>query len=329
MQQNGSRAKKDFTDSKNTLPKYSEDKMNTKKIRGTGTAIVTPFTSHGEIDYEATRRLLDYQITGGVEMLVPLGSTGENPTVTNTERTKFFRFIIEYVNGRTVVVAGTGSNDTRSSVTLTKEAYDLGADAALVVTPYYNKPTPNGLFEHFKAVADIGMPVVMYNVPGRTGLNMNAETTLRCAEIPNVVAIKEASADLAQCMEILNNAPHGFWLLSGEDNLTLPLMALGAVGVISVTANVVPHEFSRMVRFALEGRFEEAKAIHYELLDLMKIMFVESNPGPVKSALAMMGVIGENYRLPLVPMREENRKKVREVLLQLESVVVEEMEERG
>jgi 4-hydroxy-tetrahydrodipicolinate synthase len=301
--------------------------MNTKKIRGTGTAIVTPFTASGEIDYEATRRLLDYQLTGGVEMIVPLGSTGENPTVNNQERTKFFRFVIEYIDDRAVVVAGTGSNDTRTTVELTKEAYSLGADAALVVTPYYNKPTPNGLFEHFSAVAEIGIPIVMYNVPGRTGLNMNAETTLRCAEIPNVVAVKEASADLPQCMEIIKNAPHGFWLLSGEDNLTLPLMSLGAAGVISVTSNVVPNEFSRMVRFALDKKFTEAKAIHYELLDLMKIMFVESNPGPVKSALSMMGIIGENYRLPLVPMREENKMKVRDVLLQLESVVIEEMAE--
>ncbi|MEI8134080.1 MAG: 4-hydroxy-tetrahydrodipicolinate synthase [bacterium] len=301
--------------------------MNLKKIRGTGTAIVTPFQANGEIDYDATRRLLDYQLSGGVEMIVPLGSTGENPTITNAERSKFLHFVIEYVNGRAVIVAGTGSNDTRATVALTKEAHDLGADAALVVTPYYNKPTPNGLFEHFKATAEIGIPIVMYNVPGRTGLNMSAETTLRCAEIPNVVAIKEASADMSQCMEILQNAPHGFWLLSGEDNLTLPLISLGAAGVISVTSNVVPHEFSRLVRFGLEGRFEEAKAIHFELLDLMKIMFIESNPGPVKSALAMMGIISEHYRLPLVPMRPENKAMVRDVLLQLESVVVEELEE--
>ncbi|MFI5263011.1 MAG: 4-hydroxy-tetrahydrodipicolinate synthase [Candidatus Kapaibacterium sp.] len=303
--------------------------MNTKKIRGTGTAIVTPFTAGGEIDYEATRNLLDYQISGGVEMIVPLGSTGENPTVTATERTKFFRYVIEYVGGRALVIAGTGTNDTRSTIALTKEAYDLGAGAALVVTPYYNKPTPSGLFEHFRAAADVGLPVVMYNVPGRTGLNMNAETTLRCAEIPNVIAIKEASADLAQCMEIIKNSPMGFHLLSGEDNLTVPLISLGARGVISVTSNVVPNEFSRMVRFALEGRFAEAKAIHFELFDLMKVMFIESNPGPVKAALAMMGVIGENYRLPLVPMREDNRKKVREVLMQLETVVIEEMAEKN
>ncbi|MEP7233732.1 MAG: 4-hydroxy-tetrahydrodipicolinate synthase [Ignavibacteriota bacterium] len=303
--------------------------MNAKKIRGTGTAIVTPFTSSGEIDYEAMRGLLDYQLSGGVEMIVPLGSTGENPTVSTEERTKFVRFVIEYVDQRALVVVGTGSNDTRTTIALTQEAFELGADAALVVTPYYNKPTPDGLFEHFQAAADVGLPVVMYNVPSRTGLNMNAETTLRCAEIPNVVAIKEASADLGQCMEIIKNAPIGFHLLSGEDNLTVPLIALGARGVISVTSNVVPNEFSRMTRFALEGRFAEAKAIHYELFDLMKVMFIESNPGPVKAALAMMGVIGENYRLPLVQMRGETRMKVREVLLQLETVVVEELADKN
>ena len=298
-----------------------------KNIRGTGTAIVTPFSANSEIDYDATRRLLDYQLAGGVEMIVPLGSTGENPTVSNSERTKFLRFVIEYIAGRAFIIAGTGSNDTRSTLALTREAYDLGANAALVVTPYYNKPTPDGLFEHFKAVAGIGIPIVMYNVPSRTGLNMNAETTLRCAEIPGVVAVKEASADLAQCMEIIRSAPQGFRLLSGEDNLTLPLISLGADGVISVTSNVVPNEFSRMVRFALKGQFEEAKAIHYELFELMKILFIESNPGPAKSALAMMGIIGENYRLPLVGLREQSRKKVREVLMQLETVVLEEMAE--
>ncbi len=303
--------------------------MNTKKIRGTGTAIVTPFNSAGDIDYDATDSLLDYQISGGVEMIIPLGSTGENPTITPEERTKFFRHVIEYVDGRAFVIVGTGSNDTRTTVAMTKEAFELGADAGLVVTPYYNKPTPNGLFEHFQAAADVGLPIIMYNVPGRTGLNMNAETTLRCAEIPNVIAIKEASADLAQCMEIIKNSPIGFHLLSGEDNLTVPLISIGARGVISVTSNVVPNEFSRMVRFALEGKFAEAKAIHYELFDLMKVMFIESNPGPVKAALAMMGIISEYYRLPLVPLREENRMKVREVLLQLETVVVEELADKN
>jgi 4-hydroxy-tetrahydrodipicolinate synthase len=209
-------------------------------------------------------------------------------------------------------------------VEYTSEALELGADAALVVTPYYNKPTPNGLFEHFKAVAEVGLPVVLYNVPGRTGLNMAAETTLRIAEIENVVAIKEASADLAQCMEILRNAPAGFVLLSGEDNLTVPLIALGAKGVISVTSNVVPAEFSRMVRFALEGHFDEAKAIHYELLDLMKVNFIESNPGPVKAALAMMGFVKEVYRLPMTRVKPDSRQKIKQVLEQLAAVILEE-----
>ncbi|MBS1903006.1 MAG: 4-hydroxy-tetrahydrodipicolinate synthase [Bacteroidetes bacterium] len=300
--------------------------IDTKLIRGTGTAIVTPFTASGEIDYDATKTLLDYQIDGGVEMIVPLGSTGENPTITAAERTRFLAFVTEYVNSRAVVIAGTGTNDTRSSVANTREALELGADAVLAVTPYYNKPTPDGLFAHFSAIAEVGLPVVLYNVPGRTGLNMSAETTLRCAEIENVVAVKEASANMEQCMEIIRNSPKGFRLLSGEDNLTVPLISVGGRGVISVTSNVVPSEFSRMVRFALDGQFAEAKAIHYELLDLMKVMFVESNPGPVKAALSMMRLIGEHYRLPLVAMRAESRKRVLEVLMQLESVVVEEFQ---
>lgn len=300
--------------------------IDTKLIRGTGTAIVTPFTATGEIDYDATKTLLDYQIDGGVEMIVPLGSTGENPTITAAERTRFLAFVTEYVNSRAVVIAGTGTNDTRSSVANTREALELGADAVLAVTPYYNKPTPDGLFAHFSAIAEVGLPVVLYNVPGRTGLNMSAETILRCAEIENVVAVKEASANMEQCMEIIRNSPKGFRLLSGEDNLTVPLISVGGRGVISVTSNVVPSEFSRMVRFALDGQFAEAKAIHYELLDLMKVMFVESNPGPVKAALSMMRLVGEHYRLPLVAMRAESRKRVLEVLMQLESVVVEEFQ---
>ena len=293
-------------------------------LRGTGTAIVTPFNADGSIDFESLRGLIDHQIEGGVEMLVSLGSTGENPTINSAERRDIFQWLIEYVDHRAVIIAGTGTNDTRSTIEFTREAKELGADAALVVTPYYNKPTPDGLFAHFSAVGDVGIPIVMYNVPGRTGMNMNAETTLRCAEIPNIISIKEASADLAQCMEIINHAPAGFNLLSGEDNLTVPLIALGAKGVISVTSNVVPHEFSRMVRFALAGQFDEARALHYELFDLMKVNFIESNPGPVKAALAMCGIIQEYYRLPLVPVRAESKKKIKEVLGQLDSVMLEE-----
>jgi 4-hydroxy-tetrahydrodipicolinate synthase len=296
-----------------------------KRFRGTGTAIVTPFDKTGAIDYRALERLLDHQIRGGVEMIVPLGSTGENPTISPAERSEFLRFCIEFIDHRALVVAGTGTNDTASSVAYTAEALRLGADAVLAVTPYYNKPTPNGLFEHFSRIADVGLPVILYNVPGRTGLNMNAETTLKCAEIENVVAIKEASANLEQCMQIIRNSPRGFDLLSGEDNLTVPLISVGARGVISVTSNVVPGEFSRMVRFALDGQFKEAKAIHYELLELMRVLFIEANPGPVKAALAMMGIVGEFYRLPLVPLLPNNRQIVRETLTQLDTVVMEEM----
>lgn len=299
-----------------------------KQLRGTGTAIVTPFTPSGEIDFKALENFLAFQLDGGVEMIVPLGSTGENPTISRVERTRIVRFVVEFVNKRAQVIVGTGTNDTKQSIEFTKEALEAGADGALVVTPYYNKPTPNGLFEHFRAIADVGLPIVMYNVPARTGLNMNAETTVRCAEIENVVSIKEASGDLAQCMEIIRNAPTGFTLLSGEDNLTLPLISVGGNGVISVASNVVPGEFSRMVRFALQGHFEEARAIHYELLELMKVNFIESNPGPVKAALAMMGMIKEQYRLPLVPLKPESRRKVKQVLEQLDTIVLEELAEK-
>jgi 4-hydroxy-tetrahydrodipicolinate synthase len=298
-----------------------------KQLRGTGTAIVTPFKASGEIDYESLNRLIDHQIAGGVEMLVPLGTTGENPTITLEERRKIIHSVVEYTDHRALVVAGTGTNDTATSVQYTREAMNAGADAALVVTPYYNKPSPNGLFEHFKAVADVGLPVIMYNVPSRTGLNMNAETTLRCAEIPNVASVKEASGDLAQGMEIIRNAPRNFSLLSGEDNLTVPLIALGAKGVISVTSNVVPGEYSRMVRFALKGQFDEARAIHYELLELMEVHFIEVNPGPVKAALAMMGIIKEYYRLPMVPITPEHRHAVKEALERLDTIVLEELAE--
>ena len=292
-------------------------------LRGTGTAIVTPFSADGSIDYKSLQKLIDQQLAGGVEMLVPLGSTGENPTITREERTEIFRWIIEYVDHRAIIIAGTGTNDTRSSIEYTQEAKALGADGCLIVTPYYNKPTPNGLYEHFRAVAEVGLPVVMYNVPGRTGLNMVAETSLRCAEIENVVAIKEASADLPQCMEIIRHAPEGFVLLSGEDNLTVPLISLGAMGVVSVTSNVVPREFSDMVRLALDGRFEEARAVHYDLFDLMKVNFIESNPGPVKAALAMRGIIQEYYRLPLVPVKPESKKKIGEVLEKVTALLLE------
>lgn len=288
--------------------------MKKLQLRGTGTAIVTPFKKDGSVDYDAFKRVVDMQIAGGVEMLVPLGSTGENPTISREERTEIFRWIIEYVDRRALIVAGTGTNDTRISIEFTREAKALGADACLVVTPFYNKPTPNGLFEHFKAVADVGLPVLMYNVPGRTGLNMLADTTLRCAEIENVVSIKEASADLAQCMEIIHHAPEGFTLLSGEDFLTVPLISVGAQGVVSVVGNEVPREFSDMVRLALAGKFKEAMELHYKLLELMKINFIESNPGPVKSALAMMGVIEENLRLPLMPVKPDSKEKIRKVL---------------
>jgi 4-hydroxy-tetrahydrodipicolinate synthase len=287
-----------------------------KQFRGTGTALVTPFKKDGTLDEKALRRLVDFQIKGGVEALIPVGTTGENPTLTYEEHYRVFDIVIEQANGRAKIFAGTGSNSTDEAIEQSKQAKKAGADAALVVGPYYNKPTQEGYFGHYRAIADsVDIPLIVYNVPGRTGGNIEAATTLRmAAEIPNVIAVKEASGNMAQIMEIARNKPAGFSLLSGDDALTLPMMAIGGDGCISVVANEVPKEFSELVRHCLGGRWERALALHNKLLPLMNVNFVESNPIPVKAALAMMGMIEEIYRLPLTPPGEKNREKLKTVL---------------
>lgn len=293
---------------------------------GTGTALVTPFTKSGEIDFPALGKLIDFQLEGGVEFLVACGSTGESATMTEEEDRSVISFAIERVRhsgkmtaqGKAVkVVAGTGSNNTREAVRYTKFAQELGADGALVVTPYYNKPTAAGLMAHYGAICEAApdFPVILYNVPGRTGSNVPAETQLAIAEaFPNIVATKEASGNLDQMMEIIANAPEGFVLLSGDDSLTLPAVAAGAQGVISVFSNYAPRGFSDLVRAALAGDFVTARALQYKYLELMKLNFVESNPMPVKAVLTMMGIIEENLHLPLVPMKPENKEKLRVAL---------------
>ncbi len=288
---------------------------------GTGTALVTPFTQSGAIDFPALGKLIDFQIAGGVEFLVSCGSTGESATMTEEEDRSAISFTIERVrqSGKAVkVVAGTGSNNTREAARYTKFAQELGADGALVVTPYYNKPTAAGLMAHYGAVCDAApnFPIILYNVPGRTGSNVPAETQLAIAEAyPNIVATKEASGNLDQMMEIIANAPEGFSVLSGDDSLTLPLIAAGGKGVISVFSNYAPRGFSDLVRFALAGDFAKARELQYHYLELMKLNFIESNPMPVKAALTMMGIIEENLHLPLVPMKPENREKLRSALV--------------
>lgn len=288
---------------------------------GTGTALVTPFRADGSVDFPALAKLIDFQIDGGVEFVVACGSTGESATMTEEEDRSVISFTLERVrkSGKPVkVVAGTGSNNTREAVRYTKSAQELGVDGGLIVTPYYNKPTSAGLMAHYGAICEAApdFPVILYNVPGRTGSNVPAETQLAIAEAyPNIVAAKEASGNLDQMMEIIAHAPAGFSVLSGDDSLTLPLVAAGGKGVISVFSNYAPRGFSDLVRAALAGDFEKARQMQYRFLELMKLNFIESNPMPVKAALTMMGVIEENLHLPLVPMKPENREKLRAALV--------------
>lgn len=293
-----------------------------KKFQGTATAIVTPFTKDGSLDEAALRKFVEFQIKGGVDALVPLGTTGENPTVTKDEHERILEIVIEQARGRVKIFAGAGSNSTLEAIEKARVAKRVGADAALVVGPYYNKPTQEGYFRHFQAIAEaVDIPIIVYNVPGRTGGNIEAATILRMAEeIPNVVMLKEACGNMMQIMEVAKHKPKNFSLLSGDDAYALPLIAVGGDGCISVVANEVPKEFSTLIRYCLNGKWEKARALHYKLLPLMNVNFIESNPIPVKTALAMMGLIEESFRLPLCPISEKNREKVRQVLYSLKLI---------
>jgi 4-hydroxy-tetrahydrodipicolinate synthase len=294
--------------------------MNVEWMRGCATALVTPFKADGGVDVERMQALVGRQVVGGVRLLVPCGTTGESVTMSQDEREAVISATVEVGQGRARVIAGTGSNNTAHAVEASRRAVELGADAVLVVAPYYNKPTQEGLYQHFRAVAEAvpETPVVLYNVPGRTSSNIEAATTLRLArDCANVVAVKEASGNLAQIMQILRGRPEGFLVLSGDDAMTLAMLALGADGLVSVASNEAPELMSHMVNEALAGRWAEARREHYRLLPLMDVNFVESSPGPVKAALALMGLLEENLRLPLVPVTEQTRERVREVLAEL------------
>jgi 4-hydroxy-tetrahydrodipicolinate synthase len=293
--------------------------MNIEWLRGCATALVTPFTADGAIDEAALTHLIDYQLSGGVKLLVPCGTTGESATMTEEEDQRVIARAIELARGRARVIAGTGSNSTAAAIDNSRIAKGLGVDAVLVVAPFYNKPTQQGLYAHFRAIAEaVDLPIVIYNVPGRTSCNISADTTLRQArDCEIIVADKEASGNLSQIMEILRERPDGFRVLSGDDALTFPMIALGADGLISVASNEAPELMARMVDLALEGKWIEARELHYRLLPLMEVNFIESSPGPVKAGLAMMNLIGENYRLPLVPVQEKSRAQLRVVLAEL------------
>jgi 4-hydroxy-tetrahydrodipicolinate synthase len=294
--------------------------MKVDWMRGCATALVTPFTAAGAIDEDRMRALVDRQITGGVRLLVPCGTTGESATMTEAEDQRVIALTIEVARGRAHVIAGAGSNATASAIEYSQRARDAGADAVLQVAPWYNKPTQEGLYAHFRAIAEAipETPVMLYNVPGRTSSNIAAQTTLRLArDCQNIVAIKEASGNLSQIMEILRERPANFCVLSGDDAVTLPLIALGAEGIVSVASNEIPDLMSRMTQLALDGNWAEARALHYRILPLMEINFIESSPGPVKAAMTMMGLLEENFRLPLVPIQEKSRARIREVIAEL------------
>ena len=284
-------------------------------IRGCGTALVTPFAKNGSLDVEALRKLVQFQLKEGIDFLVPCGTTGETPTLEHEEYLGVIRVVVEEVRRKIPVIAGVGGNNTKKLVSLACEVEALGVQGILSVAPYYNKPTQEGLFQHFQAVAEAtDLPVILYNVPSRTSSNIEPATVARLSKIPNIIAIKEACGSITQQMEVLSMVEPGFRVLSGDDSFTFPLMALGGHGIISVIANEIPGPMTRLARLLLEGKYEEARKLHFQLLPLMQVNFIETNPIPVKAALAMMGMIQEVYRLPMVPMKPENRAKLERVL---------------
>jgi 4-hydroxy-tetrahydrodipicolinate synthase len=290
-----------------------------RSFAGAGVALVTPFTRDGAVDEPALRRLLRRQLDGGIDVLVPCGTTGESATLSAAEQERVIEMTVAESSGRVPVLAGAGSNDTRIATERAKRAAALGADGVLSVGPYYNKPTPEGFYRHFAAIADGSpVPLVVYNVPGRTGSNIDAKTMLRIAGHPNVAGVKEASGNMGQIMDILRDRPERFQVLSGDDAVTLPIMALGGEGVISVAANQVPGPMHDLAAACARGDFDQARRIHYRLLRLMNLNFVESNPVPVKASLAMMGLCEEVFRLPLCPPTDATREALRAALRDLE-----------
>lgn len=282
---------------------------------GVGTAIVTPFTKTLALDEDGVRRLARRQIDEGIHFLVPCGTTGESPTLSEEERTRVVQICVEEARGNVPVLAGAGGYDTREVVHAARQMERAGANGLLSVTPYYNKPTPDGLIQHYKAIADsTPLPIIVYNVPGRTGCNIDPATLVRLAAIPNIISVKEASGNIQQMCEICRSVASDFIVLSGDDAITLPLMSVGGRGVISVASNEVPKEMSQMVEAAERGDFAAARKLHAALLPLMLVNFVESNPIPVKAAMAAMGLLDEVFRLPMVPPRAESRAKIVAVL---------------
>jgi 4-hydroxy-tetrahydrodipicolinate synthase len=285
---------------------------------GCGTAMVTPFRQDGSLDEAALRRLIQRQLAADIDFLVPCGTTGESPTLTHEEHLKVVEITVELAKGRVPILAGAGGYNTAEVIALARELAAIGVDGILSVTPYYNKPTQEGLYQHYRAIADAArLPIILYSVLGRTGVNVEPATVKRLAEIENIVGIKEASGNISQMAAILNAVPEDFLVLSGDDAITLPLIALGGVGVISVASNEIPAEMARLTQLAVQGDFRAAREIHRRFLPLMEVNFIESNPIPVKAALSEMGLLEPVWRLPLVPPRAENQARIARVLVSL------------
>lgn len=285
---------------------------------GTYTAIVTPFDSEGNLDEEGLRKNIRFQISEGITGIVPVGTTGESPTLTPEEHEQVIDIAVEEAKGKVKVIAGSGSNNTKEAIRYTAHAKEAGADAALLISPYYNKPTQEGLYQHYKQIAEsVDIPQIIYNVPSRTGKNVDAETVIRLTKFKNIVGVKEAGCDLEQIMRILRDVPDDFNVLSGEDSWTYSMLALGGHGVISVASNLVPKGVSDMVSLFLKGDIEGSKQLHYKYLDLFDVIFVETNPTPVKSAMNMLGMAAGSTRLPLVEPLAQSKEKIERVLREL------------
>lgn len=288
------------------------------KFEGVYTALVTPFSKSEALDEQALKDLVEFQISEGITGLVPVGTTGESPTLDIEENVRVVEIVVEQANGRVPVIAGTGSNSTKEAIEMTKLAAEIGANASLQVSPYYNKPTSEGYYRHFAAVADaVDIPLIIYNIASRTGKNIDNETMLRIASIPAVSAVKEASGDLQQVMDLVARKPDSLDILSGDDNLTLPIVALGGMGVISVASNLIPKEMEELTKAAVAGKMKKARELHYRLLPLFQAIFLETNPIPIKAALAERGRIEEVYRLPMCPMSKPLRKVLMDAVKKL------------
>ncbi len=285
------------------------------EFRGCITAMVTPFDSNLQVDYAGLEKNVEFQIKNRISGLVPLGTTGESPTISEEEKEKIISTVVNAAAGKVPVIVGTGTNSTDKTIKNTKQAEKLGADAALVVSPYYNKPTQEGLFRHFKAVAEsTGIPMIIYNIQGRTGVNIETPTLLRLSSVSNVAGVKEASGSIAQMMDVVDQLPKDFNVLSGDDNMTLPLIAVGGRGIISVVSNLLPAMVSEMVEFALIGDFSKARELHYKLMPIFRGAFIETNPIPIKAAMNLAGMPAGPCRMPLCEMQPQNVEKLKAVL---------------